>query len=81
MQDRVEDSGPTSDHLTGVDEEHSGCSDHCKLLCAVPVKNERSRTVENPPLGIPVRGDAGVHRGAHARRVEPVADQRCELCH
>ena len=38
-----------------------------------------SRTVENPPPGVSVCGDAGVHRGAGARRVEPVANQRCEL--
>ena len=81
MQDGVEDVGPTRSHLTGVDDEYSGGSDHCKPVCAVPVKDEMSRTVENPPLGVSVCGDAGVHRGADARRVEPVANQRCELGH
>ena len=81
MQGGVEDVGPTSSHLTGVDDEYSGGSDHCKPVCAVPVKDEMSRTVENPLPVVSVCGDAGVHRGAGARRVEPVANQRCELGH
>ena len=37
------------------------------------------RSVEHPPVGVAMRGDAAVYRGARVLRVESVACERCEL--
>ena len=48
----------------GVDDEHSGIGDHREPVGAVAVEHEARRAVENPPLGVAVRGDTAVDRGA-----------------